>query len=112
MRDVRCFFVVESGRTRRSLRRYKSSDDDKCPSSGYGYHNAHTSIEDGEQTPGSYISSPPPADFKNDPRWPARCACGYEFQPNDEWQVSCESIYRNEATDEEWPMRELPPGAM
>lgn len=112
MSKIRCFYVVESGRTKRSLRRYKSSETDKCSVSGFGYHNAHTPIEDGQQAPRSYISSSPANDYDGDPRWPTHCACGYEFQPGDERQVFTESIYRNEATGEEWPMRELPPGAM
>ncbi len=50
--------------------------------------------------------------YAGDPRWPTHCPCGYEFQPKDEWQVFRESLYRREDTGEEWPMRELPPGAM
>jgi hypothetical protein len=111
-KEIKCFFVVESGRTRRSLRRYQGSDQAKCEASGYGYHNASAPIEDGEQTPGSHVSSPPVNDYAGDPRWPTHCACGYEFQPADQHQVFAESIYRNEATGEEWPMRELPPGAV
>jgi hypothetical protein len=114
MKEIRCFFVVESGRTKRSLRRYKSSDkeQDKCSASGYGYHNAHTPIEDGAHEPGTYISNDSPVAFEGDERWPTHCACGYEFRPEDQRQVFSESIYRNEATGDEWPMRELPPGAM
>ena len=112
-KETRCFFVVESGRTSRSLRRYTGSEHgDKCSVSGFGYHNAHTRVEDGEQAPGTYIESPALSEFDGDPRWPTHCACGYEFTAEDQRQVFVESIYRNEATGEEWPLRELPPGAM
>jgi hypothetical protein len=29
---------------------------------------------------------------KSDLRWPARCACGYEFQPGDAWQAIVKPI--------------------
>lgn len=111
-KKIRCFLVTESGRTKRSLRRYQSSDQDKCGASGYGYHNAHAPIEDGQQQPGTYIESTRASEYEGDPRWPTHCACGYEFQPKDERQVFTESIYRRDDTGEEWTTRTLPPGAM
>lgn len=115
MSEIRCFFVVESGRTTQALRRYRSLEGEKCPASGWGYHNAETRIEDTlarKSEDGRRRLSPSPLEFRGDPRWPARCACGYQFVADDHWQVFTDSIYRNEATGEEWPMRSLPPGAM
>src|SRR5689334_12377097 len=110
--EVRCFFVVESGRATQALRRYRRSTLEKCAASGHGYHNSSTRIEDVEAPAKTVLRHIAPTEFKNDPRWPTRCACGYEFTADDEWQVFTETIYRNEATGQEWPMRELPPGAM
>lgn len=110
MPEIRCFFVVESTRITQELRRYSS--DSKCAASGYGYHNRSTRIEDLPSTPKTYISGPPVEMYKDDPRWPKHCLCGYEFRPEDNWQVFVETIYRREDTGEEWPLRALPPGAM
>lgn len=115
MSEIRCFFAVESGRTTQSLRRWHDSSDAKCPVSGWGYHDAEMRIEDAAERRsenGHHRMSPSPLEFRGDPRWPARCACGYTFQADDHWQVFTDAIYRNEATGEEWPMRSLPPGAM
>lgn len=115
MGPIRCFLVVESGRVSRSLRRWHSSDapdSTTCSVSGYGYHNAHTPIEPRDQEPGTYINEDHVSKFKDDPRWPTHCACGYAFQESDAWQIFAESIYVNKDTGEEWTMRSLPPGAM
>lgn len=116
MSEIRCFFVKETGRCTQALRRYRSIEGEaKCEASGWGYHNVSVRIEDApERTSedGRHHCSPSPLEFRGDPRWPARCACGYVFVADDHWQVFTESIYRNDATGEEWPMRSLPPGAM
>jgi hypothetical protein len=112
MGEIQCFFVVESARATQALRRYRLSTIEKCDVSGHGYHNASVRIEDVATTPKAYLSAAPASAFAGDPRWPTHCACGYEFRAEDEWQVFTESIYVDAATGREWPMRELPPGAM
>lgn len=102
-----CFLLVPTNRHRRSLRRYVSGAEIKCPLP-QGYHTAMVTLDviEGE-APDSGDVWP-----HDDPRWPARCACGYEFQAADKWQVFVERLYRRADTGEEMALREAPPGAM
>ncbi len=106
MSEVRCFLVVDTDRDRLELRRYAPNTSCPGPSS---YHNESVPIGE-SASQGAVESGKGP--YEGDPRWPARCSCGYEFQPADQWQVFRSSIYRREETGEEWISRELPPGAM
>jgi hypothetical protein len=115
MSEIACFYVVESGRTTQELRRYHDRSGDQCSVSGHGYHNISVRIEDAPErksADGRSRISPSHSEFLGDPRWPSRCACGYEFLETDHWQVFTDSIMRDQASGREWPMRELPPGAM
>lgn len=49
---------------------------------------------------------------KDDPRWPTRCTCGYEFLATDQKQVFESAIYRRADTGEEMALRDAPAGAM
>lgn len=107
---VKCFLIVDSGVTQIRLRRYQQGEG--CPLPGK-YHNAQ-SAEVGRKPHkvGAYICGGHVADYpKDDARWPKACACGYEFQDADEWQVFSEAIYRAE-DGREFTLRDVPPGAM
>jgi hypothetical protein len=107
MADVRCFWVEPAGMEARWLRRYAGREGTQCPAS-HGYHNAMVPIE---PAPYSKDALGGKGDFADDPRWPTHCPCGYEFVEADNWQVFRVDIYRAE-DGREWPIRELPPGAM
>ena len=113
--SVRCFLLEETGRARLGLRRYRGSSHGGCPTL-FGYHHAiayigETPTEIGADRVRSYPQRPerPPRD---DPRWPARCACGEPFAADDEWQLWTEAIYRRADTGEDVTLRDAPPGAM
>jgi hypothetical protein len=81
-----------AGRSRRSLRRYRSrlSADGACPAGGYC--NASTPIGDVGASEAEAHGDNWPHD---DPRWPHACArCGCAFTPDDEWQRNDDAIYR------------------
>ena len=52
--------------------------------------------------------------YETDPRWPARCACGYEFKPEDQWQVDTRRLYEGFQDGKLYSLQdpELPIGAM
>lgn len=78
-----------TGRYRRSLRRYRSSRDGTCPA---GYHNASTDVGEVDEVERAETSGDNwPHD---DARWPASCACGYAFAPEDHWQRHDRPVYR------------------
>jgi hypothetical protein len=106
--NIACFFLEPAGRTRHWLRRYVHGS--TCSAGEMSYHNAETFIgvrpvlEDDrtleERTP------------RDDPRWPTHCSCGYEFQPDDEWQDFTRELYRRADTGEEMTLAAAPHGAM
>lgn len=103
-----CFMAEPTERARESLRRYAHGTD--CPITGY--HNASVDLGD--------VDYPFTADGRagqgyddfphDDPRWPTRCACGYEFRPLDPWQHNLRRLYAGNGGA--WPLADLPPGAM
>lgn len=130
MSQVACFFIEPTDRVRQKLRRYKSSRwdaalnkaiyDNPCPLSG-GSHNAETLIEDAPVLPDErdgyegYIRNGASGEmerYASDPRWPAQCACGYQFTDADARQVFCDLIYSRADTGEEMTLRDAPAGAM
>lgn len=101
---TRCYLIEFTGQTRYSLRRYRSGQG-ACVGGVMSYHNAESApIADGQDEP----SKPP----RVDPRWPTRCACGYEFEPSDPWQVFGERLVRRADTGEVITLRSAPPGAI
>lgn len=121
MAEIRCFWTEPSGRALLSLRRYSpfpkpGVERPACPNvpGEHSYHDA--SIDIGQApivlTARGYVSSLPVD--KTDSRWPQHCACGYEFVPEDDWQLNQEEIYvsTDPARPGEWSSRKLPPGAM
>lgn len=87
-----CFLLTPTDRAWNALRRTSASPATPCPNSPHG-HNAVVEVEPsafaltGE---GYYPATNWP---KDDPRWPARCSCGYTFQPHDYWSYDQEQIY-------------------
>jgi hypothetical protein len=102
---VKCFYLTPTGRYRVELRRFVYSNRAKCPLP-HGYHTASVpfGVEVTTKTPGEV-----PHD---DPAWPTHCACGYAFQPADEWQVNHEELYTRSDGGPECDLRSAPPGAM
>lgn len=103
------------------LRRYSTaadhSDPDdapRCPLGG-GYH--HALVFTGanpawfeERANGQpLLRSHNPRTPHDDPRWPTRCRCGYEFLDEDEWQDWEELIYRRSDTGAEVVLRSRDP---
>lgn len=122
---VECFWVEPNGKAVRTLRRFKSGDEDGCDRNEMGYHGATVDI--GEQY--DVVWSEPDSEdgavflallhaenYRSDPRWPTHCVCGYEFTPEDEWQVNQEPVYESADGRKAWTSpaygREPTPGAM
>lgn len=121
MQPIKCFLLEPTDRVTRALRRFTYSSDEPdesergtCPLRAKWGHDAQVPIEDGPAVwgdEGTYLIEPMqwPHD---DPRWPTHCECGYEFQEDDQWQLSNDLIYRRADTGEEMTLRDAPAGAM
>lgn len=114
MARIRCFLLEQTDRVRIKLRRYSTM---KGACTLYGYHNASTPIEEepiqpDPERPGYIMNASGDSHDHADSRWPATCACGYQFQESDEWQRFTERIYRRVDTGEDLTLRDAPPGAM
>lgn len=107
---IRCFWLEPTDQVEMSLRRYLGSSESKCEGSGWGYHNAEATIGRCHKSEVTDLhgDSWPHAD----PRWPARCACGYEFKPADPWQFNPNSLYKRSDTGELVVLGKAPAGAM
>jgi hypothetical protein len=121
---VKTFWCEPTNRRKQFLRRFVfTSDDGKCDSPDtWGYHQAWVPIEDAEfawepcrwaeaHTDCEGHPASPPEISHDDPRWPKVCPCGREFKDADQWQVFTDTIYVRPDTKEEFPQRDLPPGA-
>lgn len=113
MSKVQCFLIEKTTTAQESLRRYANSDAVGACSLPYGYHNARTVIGGvpwlDPDTHGRGADDFP----HDDSRWPARCACGYTFQPTDQWQHNLNLLFGRVGTSATlFPLREAPPGAM
>lgn len=111
--NAKCFMLEDLGSTRYYLRRYVGSDKAKCPSR-LGYHNAMSgAIADVPDDPASgCCGTRPPEVDRADPRWPARCECGYAFTEADTWQVFPSGLYRRQDTGEIVTWDTAAPGAV
>lgn len=113
---VDCFLIVATRRAMTSLRRY-NSDGNSCPDR-YGYHNASVDIgevdypmPDDEEAPDPIITSRETQ--HEDPRWPKKCPCGYEFLEGDTWQYNAERLYvRAVDYSDAVTLRDAKPGSM
>lgn len=117
MPPIKCYFLEPAGTIRQSLRRYsKGNTLDCCPNNPgqYSYHNAMAHLADVPETRDAqgYILPADDRPADEDPRWPLTCACGYQFTPDDHWQVFQDPIYRRSDTGEMIPLRDAPAGAM
>jgi hypothetical protein len=93
------------------LRRYTQAAETECPNSKYG-HNAFNDTDEVRERPGYAFEGDASGTLPHDhPDWPTHCTCGYEFQPEDEWQVHQERLYRLHDTGELVTTRTAPVGA-
>ena len=110
---IKCFWLEPTDREKRYLRRYAGGS--KC-SGLTGYHDAMNFLDEAPEVMGPdgcwKDSGQTATDFKGHHLWPARCACGYEFRPEDERQLFSQHIYRRADTGEEMTLRDAPDGAM
>jgi len=111
---IKAFFVEPTDQADRYLRRYRSlAEGEKCTGK-FSFHNAETLIgrfaviKGGPDGRGNhYNASPEASEYAEDPRWPTHCSgCGFEFSPDDQWQVNCETIYLSkDRPDEEFTLK-------
>lgn len=87
---VQCFMLSPLPILQVNLRRYTRLSV-KCPATEFkSPHDAMIQVEDKEIVLGEDIS----ARFDHsDARWPKVCRCGYEFVPQDVWQVFAQNYY-------------------
>jgi len=111
---TQCFVIEETKQAPRYLRRYHSSAV-KCNGSS-GYHDAMVLLDtvdvvlDGKGNRRTPMDGEPPHEAWAG--WPSHCDCGYEFQPDDEWQLFADRMYRRADTGELTTIRDAEPGAM
>ncbi len=118
MARIRCFFLEETDRVSVKLRRYtRENTPDCCPHypGKYSYHTTSSQyleepVEFDEK--GYTTNGVKPVPSHSLLEWPIRCACGYEFQEEDEWQRFTQRIYRRTDTGEEMVLHDAPAGAM
>lgn len=124
-----CFWLEPTDRSQVGLRRYRSGQA-QCPREGgkWGYHGALVLLGD---APIAWSSDRPEGHThrfhgqdgrfgvlrfafpgRDDPRWPSRCECGYQFTPADEWQEWTDRLYRRTDTGALSTLGDAPPGAM
>ena len=111
---TQCFMLEVTNHYRRHLRRYVyNRDQEKCPYIGsHGYHHAMNLLDE------LVLDDPKDENVCGDryPHdkgpWPTHCPCGYQFQPQDEWQLFVQHLYSRSDTGELIDLREAPAGAM
>jgi hypothetical protein len=114
---IECFMLAPLPRVTRSLRRYAGIVEGATLCTGrYGYHNAETPLGELE------LAVPPDGTYErateddevahDDPRWPTRCECGYEFAADDHRQVREERLYSPTNGGPATTLDDAPPGAM
>jgi len=82
-----------------------------CPANpklGYCHAEVDLVVDPSSEIERSYSWTP----GDNDPRWPRRCACGYEFTDKDYRVASWKNFWKRTDTGEIIEMRNAPPGAM
>lgn len=112
MSRYQCFMLEPSARAEHSLRRFVFEQEQKC-SSPYGYHNASVEIGVVDYPLSDYDGDSQHAVPHEDPRWPKRCVCGYEFIATDEWQENRTRLYKRvDGQPGMWTLHQPPVGAM
>lgn len=117
---IDCFWCEPTDRVRLQLRRFQFSTVRTCAAqpTGLSYCNACAPFGDhpirwSKEHDGCLESYEDLGPAHDDPRWPKTCeACARSFDPEDQWQVSQEIIYRRVVTGAEFQLRDAPPGAM
>jgi hypothetical protein len=108
-----CFLLSPIDRCVVSFRRYSRTEAAPCPAER-DYHNASVVIAEEvfplDDTTGR--GSIPDGSEKSDPRWPARCDCGYQFTADDHWQVNRDRLHSRSDGGPPCTLRDAPPGAM
>lgn len=97
---IACFWLEPTGLYRLGLRRFARA-------TGAHYHDAEVEIGDAEEVDPVTDDDHP----HDDPRWPARCACGYLFAATDPWQRTHERLFRRADTGELLTLGEGPSSA-
>lgn len=113
---VKCFWLEPTGQFTIELRSYAVGEI-KCPTSGYGYHNASVPIaERGNVDKEGYVSltnlETALLKEKYASVWPKQCSCGYIFTDTDHQQLFTERLYKKSDTGELISLADAPPGAM
>jgi hypothetical protein len=117
MAQVQCYWLEESGKIKRSFRRYRMSEvepapGDKCPGP-YSYHNAQAPLDEIDWPVKTVIEAFTSQFPHDDPRWPKKCAeCDYVFQESDQWQIFTDTLYQRTDTGQIVTLADAPPGAM
>lgn len=107
-----CFWIEPTDLRRRFLRRFTFTEK-KCPVYKYG-HEASIPLDDGVKHLNEGIRDLS-GDIHphDDPLWPKVCKhCWYIFQPEDQWQLQTEHIYKRTDTGAWGTLRDVPVGAM
>lgn len=116
---VKCFMVHATTKFRAKLRRFTWSSNSVCAGRanwGHDASSADVGIINGIKNADGYwdLDAHEKAHMpsREDPRWPAKCeACGYLFQPEDQWQLFTDHIYMDD-TGKEYSLRAPVPGMM
>lgn len=114
---VKCFLIVPTNLAWVRLRRFSHADE-----VNNHYHDASSLIgtcdhwkkyddDEGQEGDWHYADNKPDVPH-DDPRWPTHCECGYQFTPDDNWQVNTDAIFRRTDNDQAVSLRDAPPGAM
>ena len=109
---TRCFMLEPTARASASLRRYSRPVD--THTWGDHLHDATTYIGLVD-FPLSDSNGLGTDDVDHgDPRWPLRCACGYEFRPDDAWQHNIRRLYEPIGGGQPYTLtgNDVPVGAM
>lgn len=113
---IECFVVKETRLYDVYLRRFASTTA-PCPITG-GYHNSEALLSAGVYveevlTYDSHTNKVSSGDRYNhhSPHWNNTCECGYEFNPNDDWQYNPRVLYADPAGKLS-TLKDQPPGAM
>lgn len=123
MDPIRVFWLETTDAFHTELRQYSAADG--CPGNAFGgrFHEARATLDAATFTepPISYSASVDDDESWKSERitrahkqWPRFCACGYEFQQADNWQVNYHQVY--EVIHGPWDgdrylLRDAPPGA-
>ena len=125
MQPIKCFMLEPTNKGKVELIRSNNAwgkdgqiiPEKKCPLTGYS-HIARAYIGDTEVELRDNLFDPVDPDAlrvpHDDPRWPAKCDCGYEFTPQDQYASTCHTLYKERDQDTGFlgTLRDAPVGAM